>query len=338
MGLIPNLGNNKAFLITPPCFAFCSIVFYSLSDNALGRKREGHEEVSSQGSSSFAKALLNSFLVFFESIYVGGKMLFSSRKFVWLVPAYTIALYGHRYLESGVIPPVARRYLGESSWSQIIIGGSNLGELLGALLVLFSYDLIPTPIPWLRLDALTLLVVWYMPFWRPPVGDVSQAWIAAATVLPVSMCWSAGDVSLVAYIQALLTRTESREDRVSTLGAVMAFLYSINIILMAVASPLLGRYIDSVYRQTGGSNGGNIYDAIKSIGGVQFTVIAIIVFASTFVPKGSWALNPKMLYNHKYDQGFSDEEASPTGHSVEKASENEKSSAPVIARVSDSAA
>jgi hypothetical protein len=268
--------------------------------------------------------LYTSFLVFFESIYVGGRILLSSRKFAWLIPAYTIALYGHRYLESGIVPPVARRYLGESSWSQIIIGGSNLGELIGALLVLFSYNLIPTPIPWIRLDALTLLVVWYMPFWRPPAGDVSQAWIAAATVLPVSMCWSAGDVSLIAYIQALLTRTESEEERVSTLGAVMAFLYSINIILVAVASPLLGRYIDQVYTQTGGTSGGNIYEAIKNVGGVQFTVVAVIVLASTLVPRGSWALNPQMLYNEKYDKDVSDEEALPKIPVGEKASQDEK--------------
>ncbi|KAK5655536.1 hypothetical protein OQA88_5467 [Cercophora sp. LCS_1] len=327
LGLIPTLGNNKAFLITPPCFAICSILFYTLADSGLPSKTS--ESGGALGRTSFLKALSNSVVVFFESIYVGGKILFSSRKFLWLLPAYTIALYGHRYLESGIVPPVARRYLGESSWSQIIIGGSNLGELIGALFVLFSYDLVPTPIPWLRLDALTLLAIWYLPYWRPPAGDVSQAWIAAATVLPISMCWSAGDVSLIAYIQALLTRIESQEERVSTLGALMAFLYSVNIILMAVASPLLGRYIDKVYTRTGGANGGNIYEAIRNVGGVQFTVIAVIVFASTLVPKGSWALNPTLLYNEQYDQDLSDEEALPTASPGGEVVSDEKATASI---------
>jgi hypothetical protein len=268
---------------------------------------------------------------------VGGRILFSSRKFLWLIPGYTVALYGHRYLESGIVPPVARRYLGESSWSQIIIGGSNLGELIGALLVLFTYDLIPTPIPWLRLDALTLLVVWYLPFWRPRSGDVSQAWIASASVLPVSMCWSAGDVSLIAYIQALLARIEPQERNVSALGAVMAFLYSINIILMSVASPLLGRYVDRIYTQTGGSKGGNIYEAIKNIGGVQFTILAVIIMAATFVPKGSLSLNPKMLYGETFDKEVSDDEATletaSDGFSNEKGLEQ-----PAVAKVSNNSA
>jgi hypothetical protein len=324
LGLIPYLGNNRAFLITPPCFAICAAIFYSVQDTPLNKK-ENRVKATVNQSSSIANSLLHSFTAFFESVYVGGRILFSSRKFIWLIPGYTIGLYGHRYLESGVIPAVARRYLGESSWSQIIIGGSNLGELIGAVLVLFSYNLIPTPIPWVRLDALTLFVIWYMPFWRPPTGDVSQAWIAAATVLPVSMCWSAGDVSLIAYIQAMLARMESQEDNVSTLGSVMAFIYSINIILMSVASPLLGRYIDQVYTRTGGANGGNIYEAIKNVGGVQFTILAIVIFASTFLPNGSWKLNPKALYNEKFDHDMSDiETQSPTHENKENENNSDR--------------
>lgn len=120
LGLIPNLGNNKAFIITPPCFAICSVIFYTLTDTGSATKTS--ESGGAPGRTSFFRALSNSVLVFFESIYVGGKILFSSSKFLWLLPAYTIALYGHRYLESGIVTSVARRYLGESSWSQIIIG------------------------------------------------------------------------------------------------------------------------------------------------------------------------------------------------------------------------
>jgi len=49
---------------------------------------------------------------------------------------------------------VARRYYGESAWSQIMVGGSNFSELLGATFVFLFTNLVHTPMPWLRLDSL----------------------------------------------------------------------------------------------------------------------------------------------------------------------------------------
>lgn len=74
--------------------------------------------------------------------------------------SYSLALYGHRYLESGIGPVIAKRVFGVSAYSQILVGGSNFGELLGALSVFLLNDMVPTPIPWLRLDSLLLLIVW----------------------------------------------------------------------------------------------------------------------------------------------------------------------------------
>lgn len=49
-----------------------------------------------------------------------------------------------------------------------VVGGSNFGELLGALTVFLFTNKVHTPMPWLRLDALTLLIVWYLAFYYPP--------------------------------------------------------------------------------------------------------------------------------------------------------------------------
>ncbi|KAE8395185.1 hypothetical protein BDV23DRAFT_168792 [Aspergillus alliaceus] len=293
LALIPFFGNNYSFLITPICFALAAISWFLLTDQTLHSRStqvlEHHP--------SYIKAVTVGFWLFAESIWTGARILFISRKFIWLVPGYSVALYAHRYLENAVAPAVARRYLGNAAWSQIIVGGSNLGELLGALFVILFTNLVTTPMPWLRLDAIMLLITWYLPFWRPSMR-VSAAWMAAATFIPISFGWAAGDVSLAAYIQATLARVESKTENVSALGAVMAFLYSTYIILYAITSPVLGSYIDRVYNETGGAeNGGNIYAAIRNVACVQFTVISVLVFASTFVPRGSLALNPKMLYN-----------------------------------------
>lgn len=72
----------------------------------------------------------------------------------------------------------------------------------------------------------------------------------------------------------------------------MAFLYSTYIVIYAITSPLLGRYIDRISAR----NNGDIHEAIQNVAGVQFTIIAALMIAATFVPKGAVAFNPKNLY------------------------------------------
>ena len=98
---------------------------------------------------------------------LGARIIFSQRKFCWLPLGYSLALYGHRYLENGVAPIVAAGYFKQPAITQILVGGSNLGELLGAAVVLLTGNLLPTPIPWVRMDALLLCLVWVLPFFRP---------------------------------------------------------------------------------------------------------------------------------------------------------------------------
>jgi hypothetical protein len=298
LALIPRLGNNYSFMVTPIFFALAAMVWYGLGD--AGFQAQKHDVLSKQPI--YIKAVIGAFYVFVESVWTGCKLTLSSRRFIWLLPGYAIALYGHRYLENAIAPAVARRYLGDSAWAQIMVGGSNTGELLGALFVFLFTNLITTPIPWLRLDSIMLLAVWYLPFWNPPSGHVSYAWIVAATFAPISFGWAAGDVSLAAYIQATLARVESRTRNVSALGAVMAFLYTTYIVTYALASPTLGAYIDRVYAQTGGAqNGGHIQGAMVYVAGVQYSVMALVIFSSTFVPSGSFSLNPKLLFDQRLD-------------------------------------
>lgn len=300
--LIPNLGDNFAFIITPILFTMASLVWYCITD--LNFEPPARLQPLSERP-AYIKAVLCGFYYFGESVWTGAKIIFGSRRFIWLLPSYSLALYGHRFLENNVAPAIARRYFGQSAWSQIIIGGSNLGELIGALLVFFTTNCVRTPIPWLRLDAIVLLIVWYLPFWYPPAGDVKYAWIAAATFLPISVGWAAGDCSLAAYIQAALSRVESRAQNVSALGAVMAFVYCTYIILYAVTSPLLGGYIDVAFAETGGlpgeDEGGDIHFAILNTVGVQFSIIAVVIMAATFIPKGACSWNPKVLFDEVLD-------------------------------------
>ena len=112
-----------------------------------------------------------------------------------------------------------------------------------------------------------------------------------------SFGWAAGDVSLAAYIQASLSRLESDKHNVSALGAVMAFLYCTYIVTYAITSPLLGKYIDSVSN----ANNEQIHGAVRNVGGIQFTIIFVLVMCATIGPKGSWKWNPRMLSGEERD-------------------------------------
>lgn len=303
-----------AFIITPVCFGISAIIWCFISE--LGFKRVKHTQL--RDKPAYWRAAFGGLYLFCESIWVGAKLLLTSRKFIWLIPGYSVALYAHRYLENGIAPQVARRYLGNSAWAQIMVGGSNLGELLGALSVLLFTNAVQTPMPWLRLDAVMLLIVWYIPFWRPPAGHVNQAWIVAATFAPISFGWAAGDVSLGAFVQASLARIESENKNVSALGAVMAFLYSFYIVTYAVAGTLLGRYLDGVYNKTGGSDGGEVRSGLIYTAGVQMSIICVLVFSSTFVPKGALAFNPKMISDESFEDEHIEIEDQPPVSGVDK--------------------
>ena len=69
-------------------------------------------------------------------------------------------------------------------------------------------------IPWLRIDALALNIVWVLPYFSTIAKqDVSWAWRAAGTFIPISYGWAAGDVSLAAYIQSALSAGDYGELR-----------------------------------------------------------------------------------------------------------------------------
>jgi hypothetical protein len=42
-------------------------------------------------------------------------------------------------------------------------------------------------------------------------------------------------------------------------------------------------------------SGNSARDALKYIGGVQFTVLCVIMLASTLVPRGAFSFNPKVI-------------------------------------------
>lgn len=296
--LIGYFGYNYSALLSPILFTAAACIWIwisSLGESQRAEQETGLAKVETE-KRGIGMAMVDAVRAFVKAFYYGGYLVLTDRRFIWLVPGYTLALYGHRYLENGLAPIYARSIIGVSSYSQIIVGGSNFGELLGALSVMIFSMAVPTPMPWLRLDAILLNLVWVMPFFPYVRGNVVSAWRLAAVFIPISFGWAAGDVSLAAYIQSTLARMEAKDKDVSSLGAVMAFLYVSYIVMYALISTFLGRWVDSRLRGlTGAAAIARARDCLKYVGGVHFTILSVIIIAATFIPRGAFAFNPKVI-------------------------------------------
>ncbi|KAJ3210753.1 hypothetical protein HK099_008185 [Clydaea vesicula] len=288
-----SLGKAFGTITAPFAFIVATIIWFRIkvdkdNDTFVNAAEEGVE----------GDSVWESVSLFFVSIYEGGKIIFSNRKFTWLIFGYSIPLFLHRFLENHIGDNFAKYVLKEGGLNGVITGGSNFGELLGALLVFSFTTWIHTPLPWLRLDAALLAIVWLFYKASPTVFGVdyiATAWIVAACLVPMSLGWAAGDVSLAAFIQSHVSRIENK--KVSPLGAVMAFLYVLYIILYAVLSVVAGKYIDSLPKNAK-KEPIDISPYFFWFGGVMFTLCGVLIFASTFVPKGSFSLNPSILPEH----------------------------------------
>jgi hypothetical protein len=328
LAFVPELGEDFAYIATPPAALLAGGMWcglYNLHQPLEELELEQIEEPPEhQGQSprlgkrrflasikecftSLTRNLTSSLLLALRTL--------SRRQYIWLLPCYSLALYGHRFLPGGLGTPIAQRYLGEAIWSRFITGGNNLGEMLGALAVILASNRIPTPLPWLRNQCFLYLILWWLSYWRTSKGNIGDAWLVGIVFVPISAGWAAGEVVVLAWIQSQLGGVRGARG-IPVLPAVMGLLYSISIIIYAIASSLLGKYVDAVYNRTGGAKGGrDIHGAMFRIAGVQFSIFDWDHFCVDFCDegrflrpsideilgadggffKGSWSLHPKSI-------------------------------------------
>ena len=189
-----------------------------------------------------------------------------------------------RYLQWAVIPAFSFFMLGNPEYALILVGMSSVGILFGSLSA-FTLKFIKSPLLWLRIGALLLLLVWVIPFSNSSPGVLGDALRLSLVMIPISFGWAAGDVSLARYVPSLLEHEQNFQDNISVLGSVMSFLYISHIFLYLILSISLGLFIDKEFPV-------DPQKGLVFLGGTQFTVIAAVVLASTFVPKGSFNVNP----------------------------------------------
>lgn len=286
---IKKLGPVYALFVIPVFFTLSGIAWLNvrITTNYDKAKFEDIDGIKVSKRSG----VIGAFRTYFFSVKRGAQIIFSERRFVWLITGYSLPLVFHRFIENNICNTFANKVLKEGAYQGLLVGGSNFGELLGALAVLLVGTRIHTPLPWVRLDALTLSILWIYPFLRvaPPLTRDVWPWAVLPLMMVLSGGWAAGDVSLVAYVQSRLHSSNiDNEEGTSPLGCVMAFLYSAYLIIYTCLSIPLGKVFDDYYKRE------DILTAFIYIAGVMMAIGGAIIFASTFIPKGSCALNPKI--------------------------------------------
>ena len=281
-------GWAYALLVLPMTFTL-SYVSWRQIQPRLEKIREVEQyNINNQDRTAIAK-MSDGLYSYFHSVYFGAKLVTSQRALVWLLPAYTLPLILHRYLENTLFPFYTGTFLGSTNFQVILTGGSNFGELLGALLVFLFAKLVRSPIPFLRLDAVLLMLIWVLPFF--PVdksSPQSTAWMLSPLMAVISSGWAAGDVSLAAYIQSRLHDVGSENEFTTPLGAVMSFLFVTYLVGFYVLNLLM-----SMVRDYYVVNQKNLIELFVLIGGAFFTVAGLVTMISTFIPRNSFAWNPE---------------------------------------------
>ncbi|CAF3418948.1 unnamed protein product [Rotaria socialis] len=107
--LIPRLGNHYSFIISPILFTVAAAVWLFISSFGLAKTNNFNDEftaIDQKIESNYFKYILAGFNIFIQSFFIGAKIIFTHRRFVWLWSCYALTLYAHRYAENGIAPQV----------------------------------------------------------------------------------------------------------------------------------------------------------------------------------------------------------------------------------------
>ncbi|OIO12030.1 MAG: hypothetical protein AUJ52_00985 [Elusimicrobia bacterium CG1_02_63_36] len=166
----------------------------------------------------------------------GAHAIWRVKEFRWAAYAMVVPLVLHRLLEGLLIPVAANSLLGNPAAAAWMIGASNFGEMLGAILLIRAVKKagdsgrFRSPF-WIKWMALGLLGLWTLTF-------APTLWALVPLVAFGSLTWAASDLSLKTRLQdGLPSRLR---------GRAFAFVGAAAFAIVLAASLGLGTLFDAV--------------------------------------------------------------------------------------------
>lgn len=165
------------------------------------------------------------------ALTAGARIVLGHAKLRWVALAFVLPQIVHRVFEGLLIPVFAKKVLEEPSYSAYLLTASNLGELLGAALLLKLAERVSGPRAWVKWGALGLLLSWSLVF-------THSLPLLLPLIVLFSLTWASSDLALLSTVQ----KTVSEKDA----ARAVSFLYGAFVVGGALTSLLMGRLLDSV--------------------------------------------------------------------------------------------
>jgi MFS family permease len=222
-------GALLALAIPAPAMGLAAWLFWKVRHAHVPTPRED----KAGNPLSRAKEAVSAYL---SDLKQGAGTIFKTPWLRWLTLAMVLPQVVHRVFEDLLAPAYAKKILHDPSASPLIQGASNLGELLGALLLLKLAQRWQGPSRWVKLSAVGLLAAWALYFQAPLYG------ILAPLIVVFSMSWAASDQSLLTSIQSRLGEKERTR--------VLSVLFGTAVVLGTLSSLFLGGLLDGLSPKT----------------------------------------------------------------------------------------
>ena len=167
---------------------------------------------------------------YWSDVKAGAHLVLGGGRLRWLALAFVLPQIVHRVFENLLLPVYAKSVLGQGGYSAYLLTASNMGELVGAALLLRLAAKIPAPV-WVKRGGMGLVLAWALVF-------THSLPLLLPLILAFSMTWSSSDLSLRAELQSSLGEKE--------LPRATSFLYGAFVLGAAAASLALGAFLDAL--------------------------------------------------------------------------------------------
>ncbi|MEE8425226.1 MAG: MFS transporter [Elusimicrobiota bacterium] len=237
--IIINFGLVPALILHPPAYLLAAYVFSKLKlgprnvrKGVAGESANLEKDASPMSELAAGRPIRRAF----SDLWKGAKTVWSKPIFRWSALALIVPLVLHRLLEGLLIPVAAKVLLGNPAMAAWIIGASNAGELIGAILLWraiknrgntkrFRSHI------WVRVMSLGVMGLWVFTL-RP------ELWFILPLVAFGSMTWAASDLSLRSKLQNALPHRYR--------GRAFGFIGAVAFALILLASLGIGALMDTV--------------------------------------------------------------------------------------------
>lgn len=195
------LGFRYALFHLPILFPISGVLFWFIQYDAPEQTAENRSKIPEEDH-ALAQRVLHQIKRYFQQIWLGARIVFTHRSFNWLVLGLIVPQMLHRIFENLLLPVYFNYLVGDGTLQGLGLGGSNLGELFGALCVFLASRLISNPLIWITSDALAMNLLWIFPFLYLGYTQLGWAFTIAAIMFLVSGTWAAGDISAMVRLFA----------------------------------------------------------------------------------------------------------------------------------------